>query len=397
MTIQDTTTIQDTAKTEKHSKRIVLAFGTRPEATKMAPVYRAIAAQEGLTPLILSTGQHREMLDSALDVFGLSPDHDLNVMTEGQSLADLTARIVPQAGQKLREMAADMVLVHGDTSTSFCVALSAFYEEIPIGHVEAGLRSGQLREPFPEEANRRLTGVLSHLDFAPTQASKDNLLHEGKEPQRILVTGQTAVDAVQEVVGRVPLQTRWQTLLDEGRQLVTITMHRRENRPMMSEMAAALGRVAQKFPQLHFVYPVHLSPAVRDAVFPVLQGISNVELTDPLDYSDMAPLMAASLLLATDSGGLQEEGAALGVPVAVLRNVTERPEGVEAGVLKLAGNDPVQLERVLTELLTDEHAREGMRKAKNPYGDGQAATRIAQAIAWHYGLAKRPADWCPDL
>lgn len=363
----------------------------------MAPVYRAIAAQEGLTPLILSTGQHREMLDSALDVFGLSPDHDLNVMTEGQSLADLTARIVPQAGQKLREMAADMVLVHGDTSTSFCVALSAFYEEIPIGHVEAGLRSGQLREPFPEEANRRLTGVLSHLDFAPTQASKDNLLHEGKEPQRILVTGQTAVDAVQEVVGRVPLQTRWQTLLDEGRQLVTITMHRRENRPMMSEMAAALGRVAQKFPQLHFVYPVHLSPAVRDAVFPVLQGISNVELTDPLDYSDMAPLMAASLLLATDSGGLQEEGAALGVPVAVLRNVTERPEGVEAGVLKLAGNDPVQLERVLTELLTDEHAREGMRKAKNPYGDGQAATRIAQAIAWHYGLAKRPADWCPDL
>lgn len=374
-------------------KKVVLAFGTRPEATKMAPVYRALERREGLTPLILSTGQQRQMLDAALGVFDLTPDHDLNVMTERQTLADLTARIVPQAGRVLREMGADMVLVHGDTSTSFCVALSAFYEGIAVGHVEAGLRSGNLREPFPEEANRRLTGVLSALDFAPTGASKANLLREGKDESSIFVTGQTAVDAVREVAGRVPLRPEWQARADAGQKLVTVTMHRRENQPMMREMAQALGRVAAKFPQHHFIYPVHLSPAVQEAVRPVLEGVPNFELTEPLDYSDMAPLMAASTLLATDSGGLQEEGAALGVPVAVLRNVTERPEGVEAGVLRLAGNDPAGLEAVLTELLGDEAELSEMRQARNPYGDGQAAERIAEAIAWHFGLTERPADW----
>lgn len=374
-------------------KKIVLAFGTRPEATKMAPVYRAVEAQSGLKALILSTGQQRQMLDGALNVFGLTPDRDLNVMTDRQTLADLTARIVPQAGRTLREMGADMVLVHGDTSTSFCVALSAFYEGIPVGHVEAGLRSGSLREPFPEEANRRLTGVLSTLDFAPTAGSKANLLREGKAPDGIVVTGQTAVDAVREVAGRVPLRAAWQARVDAGQPLVTVTMHRRENQPMMREMAQALARVAQAHPDHHFIYPVHLSPAVQEAVRPALEGVANFELTDPLDYSDMAPLMAASRLLATDSGGLQEEGAALGVPVAVLRNVTERPEGVEAGVLRLAGNDPAQLEATLLDLLGSEPTLAAMRAARNPYGDGQAAQRIAQAIAWHFGLAERPADW----
>ncbi|CAM4435264.1 non-hydrolyzing UDP-N-acetylglucosamine 2-epimerase [Deinococcus marmoris] len=374
-------------------KRIVLAFGTRPEATKMAPVYAALAAQPGLQPLILSTGQQREMLDGALNVFGLTPDRDLNVMTERQTLADLTARIVPQAGRVLREMEADLVLVHGDTSTSFCVALSAFYEGIPVGHVEAGLRSGDLQEPFPEEANRRLTGVLSALDFSPTSGSKANLTREGKPEVGIFVTGQTAVDAVREVAGRVPLRPEWQARVDAGQPLVTVTMHRRENQPMMREMAQALARVAQAHPDHHFIYPVHLSPAVQEAVRPVLEGVSNFELTAPLDYSDMAPLMAASVLLATDSGGLQEEGAALGVPVAVLRNVTERPEGLEAGVLKLAGNDPAQLEAVLNDLLDSPETLKGMREARNPYGDGQAAGRIARAIAWHFDLGERPADW----
>lgn len=375
------------------TKNIVLAFGTRPEATKMAPVYRALQGVDGLRPLILSTGQQRQMLDAALSVFDLTPDRDLNVMTERQTLADLTARIVPQAGKVLREMEADMVLVHGDTSTSFCVALSAFYEGIPVGHVEAGLRSGNLREPFPEEANRRLTGVLSALDFAPTEASKANLRREGKAEEGIFVTGQTAVDAVREVAGRVPLRPEWQGRLDAGQKLVTVTMHRRENQPMMREMAQALGRVAARFPDHHFIYPVHLSPAVQEAVRPVLGGVANFELVDPLDYSDMAPLMAASVLLATDSGGLQEEGAALGVPVAVLRNVTERPEGVEAGVLKLAGNDPAGLEQVLSDLLGSDAELQKMRQARNPYGDGHAAERIAQAIAWHFGLTARPADW----
>lgn len=375
------------------TKKIVLAFGTRPEATKMAPVYSAVNRVEGLNPLILSTGQQRQMLDGALKVFGLIPDRDLNVMTDRQTLADLVARIVPQAGKTLREMEADMVLVHGDTSTSFCVALSAFYEGIPVGHVEAGLRSGSLREPFPEEANRKLTGVLSNLDFSPTNGSKANLLREGKDPIGIFVTGQTAVDAVREVAGRVPLRDSWTQRLNQGQKLVTVTMHRRENQPFMRQMAEALGRVALAHPTHHFIYPVHLSPAVQEAVRPALGHIPNFELIDPLDYSDMAPLMAASVLLATDSGGLQEEGAALNVPVAVLRNVTERPEGVEAGVLKLAGNDPAQLEMVLNDLLSNEATLAQMRAAQNPYGDGHAADRIAQAIAWHFGLGERPQDW----
>ena len=374
-------------------RRIVLAFGTRPEATKMAPVYRALEATPGLRPLILSTGQQRQMLDGALGVFGLTPDRDLNVMTERQTLADLTSRIVPQAGRVLRELGADMVLVHGDTTTSFCVALSAFYEGIAVGHVEAGLRSGSLREPFPEEANRRLTGVISNLDFAPTAASRANLEREGKAPGGLFVTGQTAVDAVREVAGRVPLRPEWQARVDAGQPLVTVTMHRRENQPVMPEMALALARVARAFPDHHFIYPVHLSPAVQEAVYPALSGVPNFELLAPLDYSEMAPLMAASCLLATDSGGLQEEGAALGVPVAVLRNVTERPEGVAAGVLRLVGNDPATLEGHLTALLGDPATLAAMRGAPNPYGDGQASGRIAQAVAWHFGLAERPADW----
>ncbi|MDL2345422.1 UDP-N-acetylglucosamine 2-epimerase (non-hydrolyzing) [Deinococcus sp. MIMF12] len=379
--------------THPAAKRIVLAFGTRPEATKMAPVHSAIGAHPGLTPLILSTGQQRQMLDEALAVFGLTPDEDLQVMTDRQTLADLTGRIVPQAGKMLREMGADMVLVHGDTTTSFCVALSAFYEGIPVGHVEAGLRSGSMREPFPEEANRRLTGVLSDLDFAPTPGSAANLRREGKGELGLFVTGQTAVDAVREVAGRMSLRPEWQAKLDGGQRLVTVTMHRRENLPMMPEMAQALADVARAHPDTHFVYPVHLNPAVQEAVRPALSGLPNFELTDPLDYAQMAPLMAASALLATDSGGLQEEGAALGVPVAVLRNVTERPEGLEAGVLTLAGNDPDHLRAVLDRLLSDEAELLRMRSARNPYGDGQAAQRIAQAVAWHFGLAQRPQDW----
>ena len=286
-----------------------------------------------------------------------------------------------------------MVLVHGDTSTTFCVALSAFYEGIPVGHVEAGLRSGNMAEPFPEEANRRLTGVLSTLDFSPTTGAADNLRREGKTEAGLFVTGQTAVDAVRIIAGRVPLKAEWQARLDAGQQLVTITMHRRENLPVMPELARALAEVARAHPELHFVYPVHLNPAVQEAVRPALGHLSNVELTDPLDYQDMAPLMAASVLLATDSGGLQEEGAALGVPVAVLRNVTERPEGLAAGVLKLAGNDGAQVKQVLLDLLGNPGTLARMRASRNPYGDGQAAGRIAQAVAWHFGLAERPENW----
>ncbi|WP_261663778.1 non-hydrolyzing UDP-N-acetylglucosamine 2-epimerase [Deinococcus sp. Marseille-Q6407] len=379
-----------------HQKpRVVLAFGTRPEATKMAPVYRALQQRGDLEALILSTGQQREMLDSAMSVFGLRADLDLEVMTDRQTLARLTGKIVPQAGERLRELGADMVLVHGDTSTSFCVALSAFYEGVPVGHVEAGLRSGDLQAPFPEEANRRLTGVLSALDFAPTAASRANLLREGKAPEGIFVTGQTAVDAVREVAGRLPLRPEWQALKSHGQQLVTVTMHRRENLPHMREMAQALATLAAEHPGHTFIYPVHLNPAVQEAVRPALEGLPNFILTEPLDYAEMAPLMAASDLLLTDSGGLQEEGAALKVPVAVLRDVTERPEGVEAGVLRLVGTDPAQILALGRELLRGGPELEAMRRAVNPYGDGKAAGRIAQAVAWHFGLDQRPADWTP--
>lgn len=354
----------------------------------MAPVYQALQKCSGITPLILVTGQHRQQLDDALAVFGLTPDEDLDVMTERQTLPGLVGRIVPAAAQKLKEMKADYVLVHGDTTTTFCVALAAFLEGIPVGHVEAGLRSGSMREPFPEEANRKLTDVLTDLDFAPTTLSRENILKEGKSPAGIIVTGQTAVDAVRQVAARSGLRPEWQ-----GRKLVTITMHRRENLPLMPELAGVLRRVAQAFPEHHFVYPVHLNPAVREAVYPVLQGLSNMELTDPLNYADMAALMQASELLITDSGGLQEEGAALNVPVAVLRNVTERPEGLEAGVLKLAGTEPEACYQVLSGLLSSPEELRYMRTRPNPYGDGLASDRIAQAVAWRLGLADRPADW----
>lgn len=373
-------------------KTVVVAFGTRPEATKMAPVIAALRATPGLRTLVLVTGQHKEQLYSALNVFGVQPDDDLSVMTERQTLADLSAKIIPLAAAKLTAMNADMVLVHGDTTTTFCMAYAAFVSGVKVGHVEAGLRSGNMSEPFPEEANRKLTDVLTTLDFAPTALSKHNLLNEGKSPEGIFVTGQTAVDAVRDVAARSALRESWQ-----GKRLVTVTMHRRENLPVMEELAFALRDVALAHPERHFVYPVHLNPAVREAVVPVLSGVPNFELIDPLAYDEMAALMAASELLATDSGGLQEEGASLGVPVAVLRNVTERPEGLHAGVLKLAGNDRAEVTRVLHDLLSNEAELGAMRGRANPYGDGRAGQRIAEAVAWYFGLSERPHDWQPGV
>ncbi|WP_460389425.1 non-hydrolyzing UDP-N-acetylglucosamine 2-epimerase [Thermus thalpophilus] len=375
----------------QNSKTVVLAFGTRPEATKMAPVYLALKGMPHLKPLVLLTGQHREQLRQALSLFGIQEDRNLDVMQERQALPDLAARILPQAARALQEMHADYVLVHGDTLTTFAVAWAAFLEGLPVGHVEAGLRSGNLKEPFPEEANRRLTDVLTDLDFAPTPLAKENLLREGKQAEGILVTGQTGVDAVLLAarLGRLPEG------LPPG-PYVTVTMHRRENWPLLPELARALKKVAEAFPELTFVYPVHLNPVVREAVFPVLKGVRNFVLLDPLEYGPMAALMRESLLLVTDSGGLQEEGAALGVPVVVLRNVTERPEGLEAGILKLAGTEPEGVYRTVKGLLEDPEALARMRAAPNPYGDGQAGQRVAQGVAWRLGLGPRPADWIPS-
>ncbi len=368
--------------------RVCVAFGTRPEAHKMAPVVRALEAAPGLEPVTLVTGQHREQLDDSLRIFDITPVADLAVMTERQTLPELTARIVPAAATRLRELAPDYVLVHGDTLTTFAVALAAFFEGLPVAHVEAGLRSHDLAQPFPEEANRRLTDVLTDLDLPPTELARRHLLAEGKSADAMVVTGNTAVDAVRMARPQAALPRP----LPDG-PVVAVTMHRRENLPVMAELAQALARVARDHPERTFVYPVHLNPAVREAVRPALGALPNVLLEEPWDYLGMLALLDRSELIVTDSGGIQEEGAALGVPVAVLRNVTERPEGVEAGVLRLLGNDPQEVERGLRELLGGGDALGAMRAARNPYGDGRAGERVAQAVAWRLGLGPRPADW----
>lgn len=354
----------------------------------MAPVVHALQATPGVEPVVAVTGQHRQQLDAMLELFSMRPVADLDVMTERQGLAELNGRIIPAAATMLRELELDYVLVHGDTSTTFAVAFAAFLEGIPVGHVEAGLRSHDLGEPFPEEANRRLTDVLTDLELPPTNLARDNLLAEGKKLDRMVVTGNTAVDAVRMVAERAQLPAHLQ-----GRPLVTITMHRRENLPVMAGLAMALRDVAAAQPDLTFVYPVHLNPAVREAVRPALSGLPNVLLEEPMDYLSMVGLLNASLLAITDSGGIQEEGAALGVPVAVLRNVTERPEGLAAGTLKLLGNRPEAVRSSLLELLADPGSLAAMREAPNPYGDGRAGQRVAQAVAWRLGAGERPADW----
>lgn len=367
---------------------VCVAFGTRPEATKMAPVVYALRDHPALEPRLLVTGQHREQLDAMLELFELTPDADLDVMLERQALPDLMARILPGAGRALRALAPDYVLVHGDTLTTFAVALAAFFEQIPVAHVEAGLRTFDLTQPFPEEANRRLTDALTDLDLPPTPGAKANLLAEGKPAERMVVTGNTAVDAVRYVAERAALPAG---LPERG--LVTVTLHRRENLPVMRGLATAIAAAAAARPAWTFVYPVHLNPAVREAVWPVLDGLANVVLDDPWPYDAMTALMARSELIVTDSGGLQEEGAALGVPVVVLRNVTERPEGVASGALRLLGNDPDRVRAELLRLISDEAALAAMRRADNPYGDGRAAGRVAQAVAWRLGRDERPADW----
>lgn len=356
----------------------------------MAPVVQALQRFADIEVRTLVTGQHREQLTSSLRSFGIAPDRNLDVMRDRQSLSELIGRIVPAAASTLRELGADYVLVHGDTTTTFAVALAAYLEGIPVAHVEAGLRSFDLSQPFPEEANRRLTDVITDLDLPPTPLAKRHLLDEGKGEDAMIVTGNTAVDAVRTMRHAARLPSH----VPKG-PLVAITMHRRENLSVMSDLAAAIAAVATANPKHTFVYPVHLNPAVRDAVSPALSGLPNVLLDEPWEYLEMLALLDAAELIITDSGGIQEEGAALGVPVAVLRNVTERPEGVTAGVLTLIGNDPKTVRARLLELLSDTARLSAMRAAPNPFGDGRAGERVAQAVAWRFSLADRPADWVP--
>jgi UDP-N-acetylglucosamine 2-epimerase (non-hydrolysing) len=370
---------------------ITLAIGTRPEAIKMAPVYRALKKTPGLEPKILLTGQHRQQLDQALELFDVTADANLDVMEDRQTLPELAARIMPGVARALRDMKTDYVLVHGDTLTTFAVAWTAFLEGISVGHVEAGLRSHDLYNPFPEEANRRLTDALTDLAFAPTPLARENLVAEGKNPERILVTGQTGIDAIQYASAKSELPEDLRTIKGE---VVTVTLHRRENWPLLRELAEKLKELAGENTEKTFIFPVHLNPVVREAVIPILEKVRNFCLLEPLGYGQMAALLARSTLIITDSGGLQEEGAALNVPVAVVRNVTERPEGVNSGILELVGTGPQEAYLRLSSLLADKEKLHRMSKAQNPYGDGLASERIAQAMAWRFKLAEKPIEWC---
>jgi UDP-N-acetylglucosamine 2-epimerase (non-hydrolysing) len=371
-----------------HEKTVVLAFGTRPEAIKMAPVFTALKKVDGIEPIVLLTGQHQEQLEQALSIFEIPIAADLKVMADRQSLTDLAARVLSQTSRILETLDADYILVHGDTMTTFAVAWAAFLAKIPVGHVEAGLRSFNLKEPFPEEANRRLTDILTDLDLAPTVQAKSNLIREGKSPANIVVTGQTGIDAV--------LYAKKCESFPDGlpeTSLVTVTLHRRENWDILSDIAETLAMLANRHPKFTFVFPVHKNPVVREKVWPILELVSNFKLLEPLNYDAMTALMARSEMIVTDSGGLQEEAVALQVPVVVVRNCTERPEGVEAGKIKLSGNKPEKIFEVVDSLLKNPHERAEMRKGKNPYGDGFASQRVAQAVAWKLGLTERPQDW----
>ena len=367
--------------------RVLSIFGTRPEAVKMAPVVKTLADTSGIESLVCVTAQHREMLDQVMELFDIQPDVDLNLMQPGQTLAGLTASIFTHLDPVLRDLQPDWVLVQGDTTTVMSAALLSYYHRIRIGHVEAGLRTGDKWQPFPEEINRRVAGVVADLHFAPTEHSRQNLLAEGVPEANILVTGNPVIDALDEIVRR-PAPSEAADLLAAknihhgGRELVLVTAHRRENfDEPLEEICQALRELAERYAdRLELIYPVHLNPNVKGPVHRLLADVPNITLLPPLQYLPLVHLMKHCKLVLTDSGGIQEEATALGVPTLVLREVTERPEGVAAGVLELVGTDRERIVRSARRLLEDEAAYQAVASAKNPFGDGHAAERIAAAL-----------------
>jgi len=373
--------------------QITVIFGTRPEAIKMAPVVAALKASGDLVPRVCVTGQHRQMLDQVLEVFGIKPDADLDLMRPNQTLAGLSARAIEAVDAELAAHPPEMVLVQGDTTTVLCAALASFYRRVPVGHVEAGLRSFDMDHPWPEEANRVLTTRLATLHFAPTETSRENLLREGVEPRRVVVTGNTVIDALLMAVARIKREAPEIPGLDasimrDGAPLVLVTGHRRENFGAGFEsICASIADLARAHPRTHFVYPVHLNPNVRGPVERVLGAAegapSNVHLIEPLPYLPFVALMNRATLILTDSGGVQEEAPSLGKPVLVMRETTERPEAVDAGTVRLVGADRGRIVESVGRLLTDDDERRRMSEAHNPYGDGHAAQRIVDAVrAW---------------
>ena len=374
--------------------KVMTIFGTRPEAVKMAPLVKELESRAEIESICCITAQHREMLDDVLRLFRITPDYDLDIMQAQQSLYTITSKCLLGLEQVFSREKPDLVLVHGDTSTTFSGALAAFYQKIAVGHVEAGLRTWDRYSPFPEEMNRTLVSDLAELHFAPTKANRDNLLAEGIQ-DGIFITGNTVIDALKTTV-QPDYRFRTQ-LLNEldytGRQIILVTCHRRENygQPMTNIMKA-LRRLAEDFPQAELVYPVHLSPVVRQAAQTYLAGHPRIHLIDPLTPDEMHNLMARSAFVMTDSGGLQEEAPALGRPVLVLRRETERPEAVAAGTVLLAGTEEENVYAQGARLLTDQAAYDQMAHAVNPYGDGQACRRIADAILWKKGLRAEPPE-----
>lgn len=376
--------------------KVMSIFGTRPEAIKMAPLVKYLATLPEFESICCLTGQHREMLDSVLDIFELRGDYDLNIMQARQTLSSITSRTILGMDEVLEKARPDLVLVHGDTSTTFAGALSAFYHKIPVGHVEAGLRTWDKYSPFPEEMNRTLVGDIAELHFCPTRNNLRNLEREGIAGEKF-ITGNTVIDALKTTVRPdYRFQTAELNGLDfENRRVIALTCHRRENygEPMQNIMEA-IRELVLTHPEIEVVYPVHLSPVVRECAFGILSDVPRVHLIDPIDVLEMHNLMARCYFVLTDSGGLQEEAPALGKPVLVLRRETERPEAVQAGTVMLAGVEKPEILRLANRLLNDPAAYEAMAHAVNPYGDGDACCRIARAILWHFGrITERPEEF----
>ncbi|MHC0551740.1 non-hydrolyzing UDP-N-acetylglucosamine 2-epimerase [Salinicoccus sp. CNSTN-B1] len=366
-------------------KKIMTVFGTRPEAIKMAPLVLALKDDPELEPIVVVTAQHREMLDQVLSIFGITPDYDLNIMKQGQTLSEVTGRVITGLESIIKEAEPDMMLIHGDTTTTFAGSLAAFYSKVDIGHVEAGLRTHNKYSPFPEEMNRQMTGVLADLHFSPTETSKNNLLEENKKPETISVTGNTAIDAL-----RTTVDASYQSDIiskHKDKKVILLTAHRRENiGTPMENIFSAVRDIVETFEDVTVVYPMHKNPKVRTIADKYLSGHDRIELIEPLDVVDFHNFAANSHIILTDSGGVQEEAPSLQKPVLVLRDTTERPEGIEAGTLKLAGTEKEDVYRLVNELLTDEEVYKKMAQANNPYGDGRASLRICENIKYYYGI-----------
>ena len=360
-------------------KKVLLVFGTRPEAIKMCPLVNELKRHSEINTLVCVTGQHRQMLDQVLEAFHVVPDYDLSIMKDKQTLFDITTNILNRIKEVLEAVRPDVVLVHGDTTTTFVTALACFYLQIPIGHVEAGLRTYNIYSPYPEEFNRQAVSIISRYNFAPTELSKQNLLREGKDASTIYVTGNTAIDALKTTVRedyRHP-ELEWAA----GSRLILITAHRRENLgEPMKHMFRAIRRVMDEHPDVKAIYPIHMNPVVRETADAILGDDERIHIIEPLDVLDFHNFMARSYLILTDSGGIQEEAPSLGKPVLVMRDTTERPEGIKAGTLKLVGTDEETIYTEFQRLLTDKAAYDAMAKASNPYGDGRACERIAGVL-----------------